>query len=255
MIFFFDESGHPHPHDTTSRPVKGCIGFPIAQSRTLTAQLYALKREMLPDPSPQAESSYKAHAIFNQATFSRVGTKWAYLREAINLAIELPVVSFFIVMRQPRRPPNISEGYLSTETCYLLQRINAYMTTEKSEEKAILVFDSQDMASDEETSIAMQNFLFRHRDARNWGNIMEVPLFVDSRITPGVQIADYFVSCVRQYHEIREGCREVQLSYERAVGRLYQSIRTTVYDSEDDDGNIEYYGEYIMSQEAVDRIT
>jgi hypothetical protein len=247
MLFFIDESGHPHPNDPAARPALGAIGIPLDGSAELARRVYRLKSD-LGAADPNGESSLKASAIFNERTFRRVGPKWAYLREMIELGVNLPVVSFFVVMHRPDRPLEWAPGVLPAHYRFLIQRICGYMARERPGDRAILVFDSQDYGSDAKLSVAFQAFLFRHHEGRQWQPcIYETPMFVDSRITVGVQVADLFVSCVRQYQEADLGGRDAASvsAYQRELIRYHERISSTVYDCGDEGGQVDW-GEYLM---------
>lgn len=253
MLFFIDESGSPHPNDSSKRPVIVAIGFPIARSRELARQIFNLKREVLRQTDPWLEEKCKAHAVFNRRTHRRVRAKWEYLEGVFELAVNFPVVTMAIVMEHPTVLPMSNPSVLPYHWSCLLQRINRYLVTEAGNPNGLLVMDSRDSKSDTVLSVQISNFLFRSETGRRLSNIVETPLFVDSRITPGIQIADYFASCLRQYHELKDR-RQLQAGpYERAVLRLHNSVRRTVYDYTDADGKI-WHGEYQLSVSKLERL-
>lgn len=245
MLFFIDESGHPHPNDITHRPVLGAVGIRIGDTRQLIKSAHALKREILEDEELAHEDKYKANAIFNQRTFERDRRKWEYVEGLFELAVNFPVESCFVVMQKPSVPVLTREARLPTHLRYLLRHINAYMESERPDQKAIMVFDGQDPGSDLVRATSIANFLFRHESGRSWQRLVETPLFVDSRTQPGIQIADLFVACVRQYHECKESLVSRSQQYQRALGRLYRALCTTTHDYEDED--LTSYGMHFLN--------
>lgn len=235
MLFFIDESGHPHPNDAAHRPVLGAVGIEIERTRQLTQGVFALKRDILGDEDMIHEAKYKANAILNERTFRRERRKWEYVESVFEFAVNFPVTSCFVVMQRPTVGIRPVADYLPTHMRYLLKYINSHMQHRCPDQKAILVFDGQDPGSDMVLSASISNFLFRHEWGRTWQCIVETPMFVDSRTQPGVQIADLFVSCVRQYHECRDGIVVRAPEYRRALERLYRAIVQTVADYEDGD--------------------
>ncbi len=245
MLFFVDESGHPHPNDMTHRPVLGAVGIPVSRTRHLTQGVFALKRDILGDEDLAHECKYKANAILNERTFRREQSKWEYVESVFEFAANFPVVSCFVVMQKPTIAIHASNSHLPTHMRYLLKHINLHMQHRCPDRKAIVIFDGQDPGSDMVRFAAVSNFLFRHEWGRTWQCVMETPMFVDSRTQPGVQIADLFVSCVRQYHECRDGVLVRSVEYRRALSRLHSAVSATVSDYED--GDYTSYGEHFLN--------
>jgi|GEM_PF-350789 len=251
MIFFVDESGHPHPKDSVGRPVLGSIGFPLSRSREISGQLHTLKRDAFGDLPPEAEKHYKANAILNEHTYRRFREKWEYVEQVVDLAVGIPVVSLFIVMHRPKSPIQRDQAQLPLHIRFLLERIEGYMNNERGDRKAIVMFDSQDHTTDRRISTAITNFLFRHAEGRAWTHILETPCFADSSITPGTQIADYFVSIIRQYYEITEGEQQAGAAYARSIERLHGVIERTVYTYSTYSGE-KRWGEYRLPPDALE---
>ncbi|MGD9496409.1 MAG: DUF3800 domain-containing protein [Armatimonadota bacterium] len=245
MLFFVDESGHPHPNDNTHRPVLGAVGIGIGDIRQLIQRTHALKRDVLEDEELAHECKYKANAILNQRTFERERRKWEYVEGLFELAVNFPVESCFVVMQKPSVPVLTREGRLATHLRCLLRHINAYMESERPDKKALIVFDGQDPGSDLVRATSIANFLFRHEAGRTWQRLVETPLFVDSRTQPGIQIADLFVSCMRQYYECKEGQVLRSQQYQRALGRLHRAVCATAHDYED--GDFTSYGVHFLN--------
>jgi len=245
MIFFIDESGHPHPNDPVSRPVLGAVGCPVADSRDLTRQLHSIRRDIFGNVGVELEAKWKAHAILNERTFRRQRQKWEYVESAFDLASNFPVVSFFIIMDKPAHKVEISPDLLPPHVRFLLGRIDAHMSGLTSERKALLVFDSQDAKADARLSAAITNYLFRAPEGSRLRHLLETPLFVESSILPGIQIADLFVSCVRQFYEKVGPGREPVDAYQRALVRLHRCVRRTTTDCVREDGT-HLYAEYRM---------
>ena len=252
VFFFIDESGHPHPNDPTTRPVLGAVGLPIQSSRDLARQIHNLKRDILKDVAPEHEEKYKSASIFNQRTFRRQRHKWEYLESVFELAVNFPVMSVFIVMERPDRPVAWPEAHLPMHIRRLLHRLQGHMANERSGGKGILVFDSQSHKADRRQSVAIASFMFQHYEGRLWQDLVETPMFVESSITPGIQIADYFVSCVRQYHQMKDDPHSTSPEYGRALKRLHGAVQRTVYDYDDNEGN-KWWGEYFMPSRWFDQ--
>ncbi len=245
MLFFIDESGHPHPHDDTARPSLSAVGVRLGSLRKLGGALHALKKDILGDEDPHHEDKYKANRLLNERTYNRVREKWEYVEAVLDLAANFPVVSFHVVMQRPERPLLTSAEVIPYHVRCLLGRVQEFMSTECPGDVAVPVFDSQDHTTDLRLSMAIECFLYRHAEGRRWTSMLPSPLFVDSKTMVGIQLADLFVSCVRQYHEITDGDVKRSSSYARAIERLHNQVARTVWDHSDGDGRL-WHGEYVM---------
>jgi hypothetical protein len=249
MLFYIDESGHPHPHDAATRPVIVAVGIPIERSRELARSMHSLKRGLSLATDPWLEEKYKAHAIFNHRTRRRQPVKWQYLEGVINIAVSFPVVTFSIVMERPIAALMSGPGLLPYHWHCLLHRINSYLAAAGSGRSGLLIMDSQDGKSDALLSVQISNFLFRSEVGRRLTHIVETPLFVNSAITPGIQIADLFAAGFRQHHEWVDG-DGVDDAYGQAIQGMYRAMRQTIYDHHDAFGRI-WYGEYLLPAERM----
>jgi hypothetical protein len=251
MVFFVDESGHPHPSDPVPCPVLAAVGVPASRSRMLMGTLFRLKRDILGiTETSHNDDRFKAKAVLNEHTHRRVPAKWQFVEELVNAAVNLPVVSFFIVMDRPPVPQALDAAHLPCYVQFLLERMNQYMLDHHPDSVAPIVFDSRSTGSDAVLTSAISNFLYRHAKGRLWRNVLETPFFVSSALTPGIQIADYFAGVVRQHWEMALHGREEPPAYAAAVDRLYGQIRGTVANLEIPDavgtGMVTLYGEYRM---------
>jgi hypothetical protein len=245
MIFYIDESGHPNPNDPIARPVIVAVGVPIARSRELAGRMHAVKRDVLGDTDILHEEKYKAATIFNKRTFQRVPHKWQYLEQVIRLAVGFPVVTFAIVMERPDTLP-ASGQYLPPQWQYLIQRINVYC--EKQSTHGLLVLDSCDGKTDAKLAAQIGGFLFRSAIGRMFAHVVETPLFVNSMVTPGGQLADYFASSIRQYYGLNNAEQETSDSYGAAIRASYRLIEDTILDQQDVQGG-KLFGLYTMPKQ------
>jgi hypothetical protein len=250
MIFFLDESGHPHPNDPTLRPVLLAIGFPIGRSRELARTLYSIKNRF-GFKDPWAESKLKANRLLNERTFRSQPDKWEYVEAVFDLCNSFPFVTFAMVMEKPTAPQRVEGGWILPQHMFLLQRMHWHVVAKFPDRYALVVFDSRDPKGDMELSMQLSGFLHRSNYGMSLDRVVDSALFVDSRITPGIQIADLFASCVRQFHEVcRDQARSAGAAYVSAPHRLYRTLKRTFHDVEDGSG-ASLYAEYFLSAERL----
>lgn len=201
MLVFFDESGQPHPNDSTINPVVVSVCVDRTNCRTLAGQIYSLKRRL---GTPDIE--LKAANLITRRVFERRSNEWELVESFFDLCRSLPFTLFAIVMEHPQQVPfgynTASETYLPNQYRYLLQRISQY--SEDKGTMALLLFDGDGPTLYGGTlPKRFEGFLYRSMEGKSLSAICDAPFFVDSRLTQGIQIADMAASVCRIYQENR----------------------------------------------------
>lgn len=197
MLAFIDESGYPLPTDQCEKSCLAAVCFSEKISRNLTRQLYALKKDLLGAPDVEL----KGRDFITRHVFDKRPNKKELLEQVLTLVQNMDIGVFSIIMDRPDFLPKKTPGRLENQYRFLLERINAYAQEKYADEMAIVVLDSQDPEKDRERAKAYNGFLYGHPLGQSMNRVLETPLFVDSAITPGLQLADLAASIIRQYHE------------------------------------------------------
>ena len=137
MLVFIDESGHPHPEDSTERPVLAAVCFPQQQSRNISRQIFSIKRGVLGDE--RAGLELKANSILNQRTFRRRQDFPELLEEVFDSIRNLPINIFAVVMEKPEAQVPRDDNRLPRQYRYILQRANALLSGQQ--EMAVVLVD------------------------------------------------------------------------------------------------------------------
>lgn len=229
MLTFFDESGQPHPNDSSTRPVVVSVCTNRQDGRTISGQLYSLKRRM---GTPNIE--LKGVNLINRRVFERRSNEWELVESFFDLCRTLPVVLFAVVMEHPSRMPCCydtgMESYLPSQYRYLLQRVHQYATGQNK--LVTLLFDG-----DGPTLLGgtlphrFESFLYRSIEGQSFTSICDAPFYVDSRITQGIQITDMMASVIRIYqeHDLNRGFPAGD-RFLSAITRYYGIVRTKSID-------------------------
>ena len=222
MLVFLDESGLPHPNDPSTRPVVVGVCINRQAARTVSAQVYSLKRRL---GTPDIE--LKASDLITRRVFEKRHNERELVESFFDLCRSLPFTLFAIVMEHPSRIPygRESETYLPNEYRYLLQRINQY--AEESGEMATLLFDGEGPTLyGGMLPKKFDSFLYRSSEGQSFTSVCDSPYFVDSRLTQGIQIADMAAYVCRVYQENHLYERLPQGdSYLSAISRYYNIIK------------------------------
>jgi hypothetical protein len=154
---------------------------------------------------------------------------------------------FGIIMERPDVEPYFKEGILPTQYFYMLKRIQLYCQNHHYP-MALVIFDEQDRNKDKKISIAFNNFLYQSALGKSFDKILEVPLFANSQITPGIQLADLMAGIVRHYYE--EELYEIQPNddFQKWICQLFGIVKTKTENLiEGETGYVEY-GLYIINK-------
>ncbi len=106
---------------------------------------------------------------------------------------------FAVIIPNQNIRPSFQTDHLSKHYIYLLQRIQK-LAEEYQRPKAIVAIDNEQRRVDKRVAYAFNNYLYRTADGIKMDRILEVPLFVDSEMTIGIQLADAAAGVIRLYH-------------------------------------------------------
>lgn len=243
MLVFIDESGHPHPKDSTTCPVLAAVCFPESESRGISRQLFGIKRTLLGDE--RADKELKANAILNQRTFNRRPELRELVEEVFDQIRNLDITIFAVVMEKPETEIPRDTVYLPRQYRFILQRVNALLDSQKSMAFVLVDGDGSQYGG---LSAKIERFLNRSYEGQSMTNVVDTPYFVDSRYTTGIQLADLVAGVIRQYQE-NELFRNLHSSdpYLRAISRYYRIIESKTRDLSTPEG-YPLYGIYRMAE-------
>ena len=199
MIFsFIDESGHPHPNDSAQRPVLASVCVDARYLRDLNTRLFRLKSDLL--GKGQFDIEAKASQILNERTFRRIPEKREFVEALFDMCRNFPMTVFAIVMDKPDRPPPTERDFLPIQFRQILYRVNRLVELEYPDDLAAVMFDGDGSQFNGLTE-RFSNWLFRTYTGQAAKYLADSPFFVDSRFTPGIQIADMVAGVIRIYQE------------------------------------------------------
>lgn len=109
---------------------------------------------------------------------------------------------------------------------YLLQRINA-LAERENVHSVFVIIDNNSRRVDKWAAYAFCNYLYRSTARQELGRVLEVPIFGDSAMTTGIQLADIVAGVLRHY--FTEGLHATPLLdseslYHKNLRRFHQII-------------------------------
>lgn len=209
IFFYVDEGGDPHPHREpllqggTPLFCLSAVAVHASRWRELDRALFQLKRTYFsremqaftvrnPDMRPEhyevkgRQLVKPSHAHSHR---SRVFT-WKIL----GLAEQLDVRLFAAVWRkEPANPVNAMSMY-TQGLQVLAERFHHHCA--ETGERGVIVVDSRTRNLDFQVAASHLSYIFGNPVGRNYTTLVEAPMFVDSVLSAGVQLADLIGSSV-----------------------------------------------------------
>ncbi len=202
MLVYIDESGHPRPTDSSTRPVLLAVCINESDAGRMTRALYSMKATALASLSlTRGEMEGHAVELLNRHALLRSPEKRAYAETLFDFIRDSDLAVFAMVMERPLRPLYEHETFLQPQFRWLLERIDRFMERDHPHHFALPIFDGQDPSSNEMLSRCFTSFMAKSRLGRSMQRIVPSPLFVDSSLTPGIQIADACAYVLRIAYE------------------------------------------------------
>lgn len=202
MLVFIDESGHPRPGDPTRKPVLLAACIKEADAGHLFRSLFALQRTTLEGMTlTREEEEGKAKDFMNRHAITKHMQKRAYAEGFFEMLNDVDLTVFAMVMERPDRAPYEGPELLQCQHRYLLDRIERFMAEEHPNHMALPIYDNLDPTQTRIFAASFNSFMSKSNAGRAMQHIVPSPLFVDSALTPGIQVADRFAYVLRLYEE------------------------------------------------------
>ncbi len=250
MLAYIDESGYPTPGDASPWNTLTAVCIPEHASRDLSRWLHATVRSVYPTMDPQTYEIKAAH-LLNRRQFEHSQDRQRLVREVTGIMDRLPLSVFAVRARRPASPPVWPSSRVDPPHRLLIERVELHMRRDHAPDAfAKLIFDETNGGSDAARSRALRKFMHATDEGRCWTHVLDVPLFVSSHITPGIQLADLMAGTLRHYQILRDAQCAWESPWERAIQRLalLAAARTQDFDV---NGEI-YYGLYSMPDRYYD---
>ncbi len=246
LFAFIDESGNPHPNDSSERPVLASVCLKADALRQLNSDLYKLKRELL--GKDQFRVEIKSSELLTRGIFKNQPDKKKFVESFFEMFREFPLTVFAIVMHRPVEPVSTDRNFLPFQFRYLLQRIDRLVELTPEIDLATVMFDG-DGDQLNRLSERFSNWLIRTDSGKSLTHLVDSPFFVDSRFTPQIQVADMVAGVIRKYQEYRlyEGVPD-NSPFLSAISCYYDIVREKSINLPLDKDSEVLYGIYFMPE-------
>ena len=208
-VFYVDEGGSPLPHH---EPLKvgqtplitlGAVALPLERWRDMDRGLLRMKRHYFPDLLAASKSRDEYFEIKgNDLASPRNATsmrRHAYLDAVLGSIATLNGKCFGVsIIKSSPRPTNATSIY-TTALQILAERFHSFIDDSPEFDQGIVICDTRKgmgLKKDTQVAVSYLSYLFGHSRGKTLTTLVEAPLFADSKITAGLQIADNFTSAL-----------------------------------------------------------
>ncbi len=212
-VVYVDEAGNPYGHHEallsgeTPLFTLAAIALPIWEWRARDREFFALKRQFFPDLMQRSRARHEEFEIKGRE-LSSPHNRDSERRHAFNSRVLAFIsahsgycfgVSFLKNVHQP-----VSHNSMYTQSLQILvERLSLFVAEQPSYDNAIIICDSRMKGirgNDITVARSHMSYIFGNETGRTFINILEAPLFADSRLTVGLQLVDIFASNLFSNH-------------------------------------------------------
>jgi len=235
VLVFIDES-YRKVDEPNAKSTFSAVLIPDQKYRELDRKLFDLKQVFW-----KVENSYdmelKGRHLLSERAISLPKNR-EFVSQMIYLYKEVEAVVFAVVQHgtltlasESKRLPNLYRA--------LLWRVNTFMQEKFPEDRAIFFFDGIDHETNRKIAISFNNFMHRHHWGKGYQHVLPTPFFADSKVSPGIQLADVLAYCVNERYVGRRGYLE----------EYFQKFRELTFNYQNPDGNLNLWGIQIIPSE------
>lgn len=212
-VFYVDESGNPDAHHVPVRngetPIftLAATGFPLWEWRARDREFLAQKRQFFPDLTGRSHQRDEEFEIKGKdLTGPRNASnkrRHAFLRRILSFIAQHSGCCFGVSFLKNPDTPAPSRSLYTQALQILVERFSLFIAEHPAYNNGILICDSRMKGmrgQDITVARSHMSYVFGHEIGRTFINILEAPLFADSRLTVGLQLADIFVSTLFTNH-------------------------------------------------------
>ena len=120
----------------------------------------------------------------------------AFIQQVLNLGEKYNAVLFSIIFIKNPTNPTSKKSLYTMALQYLVERFQSFLEENTTNDNGIIIIDSRIHNLDINVAKSHLSFIFGHETGKSCDKIIEAPMFVDSRLTTGLQVTDIIGSCI-----------------------------------------------------------
>lgn len=226
-FFYIDESGTPESTDTSSRFFVVCATvFHSSHWTDLYRRVEGLKKQFFPKTFSHHENETKGADLVSESDIkNKLKRNFAHQLLNIHDSFNLPI--FFVVIDKSKSKKPCQYVWLYPLCIqYLEISIHSFLEDLGGDDRGILILDEINPKRTLKHSKEHLSFRFGNPQGKKHTKIVETLFFVNSRYSPGIQMADLFSAIVRRQEEIFASgtfCRFTNAFYKRLKNKTYET--------------------------------
>lgn len=205
VVVYVDEAGTPEGYSEPLLAASGetplftlaAIALPLSDWRKCNRAFFRLKKQFFPESMGRAgrrdeEVEIKGRDLTSPRQQKSQRRK-EFNRRALNFIERCDGKAFGATFLKKPNTKQSSQSLYGSALQILVERISLYVAEHQHYKNALLICDSRMRGAnglDIEVARSHMGYIFGHETGRTFTNIMEAPLFADSRLTVGLQLAD-----------------------------------------------------------------
>lgn len=213
-VFYIDEAGTPNEHHIlvkngeTPLFTLAAVAFPLGEWRTRDREFLNLKRHYFPDRMHiKGKRDENVEIKGNELTAPRSVSstrKHAFLKSVLSFISDHSGTCFAVSFFKNSVNPISARSLYTHALQIIVERFSVFIDEHQDYENGILICDSRSKGLSGEQNLVVikshMSYIFGHCKGRTCTNILEAPLFADSKLCVGVQFADIFASVCYTIH-------------------------------------------------------
>ncbi len=203
-VFYVDEAGDPDRHE---EPLKNgqtplftlaALAFPLTEWRPRDREYLALKRRFFPDLLGKGSKRDEEYEIkgneLSAPRHKESKRRHAFNKEVLSFIGRHSGVGFGVSFLKNHTSPTNKRSLYTVALQILVERFSMYVAEHPNFSNGIMVCDSRLTGLDLNVARSHLSFIFGHETGRTYTNVLKAPMFVDSRVSVGIQLVDIFAS-------------------------------------------------------------
>jgi hypothetical protein len=241
MIFaFVDESGKLAPKHDSFRPTLTAVAIDQDYIPDIVRRLHSIEIDCFGN-DPDQKRKLKGKNMINKNVMTKYNNRKEYVEKLVELLESFDAGVFSIVMEKPDFVPYKEPGLLAIQDQYLLQRLNAFGESKRTE--VLFIYDKIDESSsgsghDGDMANSFIRYLNLSPSGQQLNNIIPMPLFVASNTHNMIRFPDLIGNIIRKVFELGINNRQPGDEYERWLDYLFGIIKKQSVDQRDKRGTV-----------------
>lgn len=214
-LIYIDEAGSPDPHHAplvsgeTPLFTLAALAFPLSEWRARDRAFLRLKRQFFPDllgrPGKRDEEYEVKGRDLTGPHQAKSERRQEFNRRVLRFIRQYDGTAFAATFLKSAAAPASSRSMYTHALQILVERISVAVAQSKTYDHALLICDSRMKGvsgHDIDVARSHMSYIFGHATGRTFTNIVEAPLFADSRLTVGLQLVDILAANLyANYHD------------------------------------------------------